>query len=259
LVNEHYSFFKFNAGLAVIYAVTNVLSYVNLTLVSPGLFRLVINSKILFSALVAVMFLKRTLTSRHWFALALLSVGCSVASYGGGVRLYNIHGVLLVVLQGALSSIAGAWNEYLLKNSRCPFVVQSMFLYFWSVIINFAVGAMQQLYTEGSISMFQNFTPIVAAIVLVNAIAGFSTSILLSVLSSLVKEFAQAAMVVLTLVLSVVLFDMSITAALVIGTITVLLAMFLFQNPRDWWGAVRGKAGVWFPWSRSGNQSATSV
>jgi len=229
-VKQHKRVLFKTLSLALIYAFYNVMTYWNLSIASPGLYRLLINVKVLFSAVGSILVFRRHISPVQWLALFLLMAGCATASYEGQVTLARYFTYVLIIVQGALSSTAGIISEHMFKTEECPFMLQNVFLYFWSAVVNLTFGYVQQVYAGESFTITQNFSLLVLAIITITAVAGFSTSLLLRYLSNLAKEFAHAVEVISTMLAAWFVFGSPITPQLIVGASLVVAALALYNR-----------------------------
>ena len=104
---------------AFLYMIYNWLSFVNLNLFDPASFKVLINMRILFSAVLFQLFFSRSLGWTKWVALVLLMIGCAVNQIEGDLNLTaSIYSIGFVALQAFTSSLAGVYSEVLLKKVR---------------------------------------------------------------------------------------------------------------------------------------------
>lgn len=143
---------------------------------------------------------------------------------------------ILIFIQIFCSCFAGVYNEYLLKNqgSEVNIFVQNVFMYLDSIVCNIILLAFNG--TIASAFLYENLVKLLNYKVLLvmtnNAIVGIVTSLFLKTLNSILKTFASALELVLTALLSWLLFGIPVylNTALAIGT--VMYAIYLYsQNP----------------------------
>lgn len=143
---------------------------------------------------------------------------------------------LFIFIQIFCSCFAGVYNEYLLKNqgSDINIFVQNVFMYLDSIICNVIL-----LMLDGSIYnafLYENLVKVmnykVILVMLNNAAVGIVTSMFLKTLNSILKTFASALELVLTALLSFVLFGIPVYLNTLLAIGTVMYAIYLYsQNP----------------------------
>jgi drug/metabolite transporter (DMT)-like permease len=140
--------------------------------------------------------------------------------------------------QGSLSSLAGVFTQWLMQHedSRARtlgFWERGAFLYTWGVAANLLFLAFFQPAAFASASaFFAGYSPLTCAIVLNGALAGFSTALLLKLLSAVAKEFANAAEILTTALAARALFATPLPAALGVGAALVVCAMATYERAR---------------------------
>lgn len=143
---------------------------------------------------------------------------------------------LFIFIQIFCSCFAGVYNEYLLKNqgSDINIFVQNVFMYLDSIICNVIL-----LMLDGSIYnafLYENLVKVmnykVILVMLNNAAVGIVTSMFLKTLNSILKTFASALELVLTAILSFILFGIPVYLNTLLAICTVMYAIYLYsQNP----------------------------
>jgi UDP-sugar transporter A1/2/3 len=103
---------------AVLYLVQNNLQYIAVSLLDAATFQVTYQLKILTTALFSVMMLKKVLTLKKWFSLAILTVGIAVVQLDGA-KLKNdddkssisghFFGLIAVFIACCISGLAGVW------------------------------------------------------------------------------------------------------------------------------------------------------
>ncbi|KAJ8607186.1 hypothetical protein CTAYLR_007345 [Chrysophaeum taylorii] len=108
--------------IAGAYAAQNVLYFAALSYISAASYQVLSQSKLLFTAVLAVTVLREPLSLRQWGALLTLLVGSllvQVSEMAGGVYLEGgraaLYGGFLTVLGALLSALPNVWYEKLLK------------------------------------------------------------------------------------------------------------------------------------------------
>eukprot|EP00762_Andalucia_godoyi_P003911 ANDGO_05685.mRNA.1 CMP-sialic acid transporter 2 len=216
---------------ACIYSVYNVLVFVNLLAFDPGVYRVLINIRVVTSGLLFQFFFGKQLGQRKWIALLILTFGCAIAKYES-FYLDSAWPLVVLLFQAGLSSLGGVSNEFLFKNEpSVHFAVQNMWLY--------GMGTLSNLITAMIIrgpdsvlsgSLFNGFGTTAAVIVFFSALGGFSTSFLLKFMSVIAKEFANGVEMVFVAVASHFLFDTPLQANLLVSIACVWIALYTFNT-----------------------------
>lgn len=196
------------------------------------------------------MIFKKQLSKKQWLSLILLTVGCMLkqvnftkgvaseehsSSKKSGALGFNLSAALILV-QVFCSCLAGVYNEYLLKYTGADvnIFIQNVYMYLDSIICNVVV-----LTLKGDIGgaflgehLFKILHYKVLLIMINNAAIGIITSFFLKTLNSILKTFASALELLLTAILSYLLFSIPIYLNTVLAIATVLYAVYLYsKNP----------------------------
>lgn len=196
------------------------------------------------------MIFSKLLSKKQWISLVILTIGCMLKQIPIGDNadhtknnenaksdslVLGLSAVLLFV-QIFCSCFAGVYNEYLLKNqgSDVNIFVQNVFMYLDSIICNVLLlainGTIATAFLRENLLKVMNYK--VLLVMLNNAIVGIVTSVFLKTLNSILKTFASALELVLTAILSWVLFGIPIYLNTVLAIATVMYAIYLYsQNP----------------------------
>ena len=78
---------------------------------------------------------------------------------------------------------------------------------------------------------FAGYTPIVWAVVSLQVLGGLVVALVVKYADNILKGFATSLAIVLTCVISVFLFDFSLTARFAAGAALVLYSTYMYSNP----------------------------
>ncbi|RWS20976.1 UDP-galactose transporter-like protein, partial [Leptotrombidium deliense] len=227
---------------AFLYCVYNNLAFVNLQSYDPTTYYLLLQFRVVVTAVIYQILFNRKLSKWQWISLILLTFGCIVKNIGqmnsADVDKKSLvsFGLLLILFQVFCSCFAGVYNEYLLKDNEVHIMIQNIFMYIASMICNFFAFLsfnFSQLNDALSYNALQQlFQPIIIAVIVNNALCGIVTSLFLKDLNSILKTFASALEIVFTAVFCWILFKIPIDLYTVIAIAIVTYATFLYsQNP----------------------------
>jgi len=217
---------------AIIYFVNNNLTFVILTHVHPTTFQLISQLKILFTGLLFRAILKRRLHLHQYFAIALVACGtaasqipsCEAPDPKKDVSTPS-WGFLLMVASCFLSALGGIYSEMLLKGKMADSIHwQNVQLYAWGIVFN-AAGALmhdQKLLSAGFITGYNKWTWLVIAN---NALNGLCISALLKYSDNIMRVFAHASAILLTMVADLVIFGEVPTPQVVVAFSVISISM----------------------------------
>ena len=199
---------------------------------------------------------KRSLSSKQWLSLLILTAGCMIHASGSGSELTsgsesseeNLEedlvkfgmGCVFILVQVLCSVVAGVYNEYLIKSDGADIhiMIQNVFMYLDSIFCNaLLLGAKVKttfiidhgrvvdvqhiqgdLISAFSATSLSSLTnPLVLTLIINNAVLGIVTSLFLKKLNSILKAFASALELVITAILSVPILRIPLTPTTVMA------------------------------------------
>jgi len=236
---------------AFLYCLYNNLSFVNLAAFDPTTYYLLLQFRVVITAVLFQVIFKKKLSRKQWLSLLILTIGCMLKQVNftelvetketNGSQTIKSTGIVLdinaafILIQATCSCLAGVYNEYLLKEpgANVHIFIQNVFMYVDSIVCNALL-----LLLQGNIEAFSidNLSKVfhykVIVVMLNNTAIGIITSFFLKNMNSILKTFASALELIFTAILCYLLFNIPIYMNTVISIGTVLFAIFLYsQNP----------------------------
>ncbi|KAI8422209.1 hypothetical protein MSG28_006108 [Choristoneura fumiferana] len=231
---------------SLLYCFYNNLAFVNLSHYDPTSYYILLQFRVVLTALLFQCLFKKKLTFIQWISLGILTLGCIIKNFDAASvqsttlhdtdlwsQVFNIY-FLSINFQNFCSCLAGTYNEYLLKSqgSSVDIFLQNVFMYLDSVICNFFIlmfkGELNTVFND-----FGSLCNIIVVLIIVNsAVVGIVTSFFLKNLNSILKTYASALELVITAVVCYILFRILITWGTVISICLVIIAVAMyFKNP----------------------------
>lgn len=225
--------------------------------------------KILTTAAFSVALLGKRLSNTKWLSLFFLAVGVGIVQIqtttgssipslrsepvgsAADAAPYHMHamnplkGFAAVTAACFTSGLAGVYFEMVLKNSKGDLWVRNVQLSLFSLI----PAALPIIYasnrgtpsvpspTPGGIfagfgaDLFRNFGLWAWATVAIQVFGGLVTALVIKYSDNIMKGFATSLSIILSFLASVVLFHFHITPAFMIGSSTVLVATWMYNQP----------------------------
>ncbi|PIA34519.1 hypothetical protein AQUCO_03700061v1 [Aquilegia coerulea] len=128
---------------SVIYLIHNNVQFATLTYVDTSTYQIMGNMKIVTTAILFRMFLKKKLSNLQWIAIILLAVGTTTSQVKGCGEVIcdslfsaPIQGYMLGILSACLSALAGVYTEFLMKKNNDSLYWQNVQLYTFGAIFN---------------------------------------------------------------------------------------------------------------------------
>ena len=218
---------------ASLYALYDVLAYINLQVLDPATYFLLLQSRIVLTGVLHQYLFQHQLSKKQWFALFVTSLGCLMKTWGdfsnaSSSRMYDLHQVWLVLLQVMASTLAGLYNEKLLKQVKLPLNLQNLFLYthgiFWLLLsyLHFPTSQIDFKFL---------MHPVPWMLIGLMACVGIVTSLFLKLMGSVRKALASALELVFLPLLSWVFFQTPLTLHLVGSIFLVSLGVYWYAQP----------------------------
>ncbi|EKX37384.1 hypothetical protein GUITHDRAFT_57731, partial [Guillardia theta CCMP2712] len=192
---------------AFLYTACNLLTFSNLANYEPQTYTILMNIKILITALFWSILFNKAITLRVLTSLIILTLGCALANIDcdklsrGILSSFRTSHFLFVLLQATVSSLAAVCNELLLKKAS-PATSSSMnrsnfVLYSMSSVLNALV-----LSWSGAAHWMTRVTWRIACIVFLLVSGGLCTAYTLKNFSAITKAFATSCEILLTAMLA---------------------------------------------------------
>jgi UDP-sugar transporter A1/2/3 len=203
--------------------------------------------KILSTAAFSVLLLRKQLSASQWLALLFLAVGVGVVQIQTGVSdtskiassllfrgtsMNALKGFLAVVAACFTSGLAGVYFEMVLKNSQTDLWIRNVQLSAFSLLPALVPIVLSRPTEAGLISsLFQNFGAWAWATVAIQVFGGLVTAMVIKYSDNILKGFATSLSIVISFLASVALFDFQITFTFILGSVIVLIATWLYNQP----------------------------
>ncbi|NWU82397.1 S35A4 protein, partial [Onychorhynchus coronatus] len=220
---------------ALLYAANNNLVVHMQLFMDPSTFQVLSNLKILSTALLHSLLLRRRLGLRRWLALLLL-LGAGVSYSCGGLRGHGVPGgmrlhltpvgLVLLCVYCLISGLSAVYTEAILKAQPLPLSLQNVFLYFFGVLLNL-VGS---LWSGAEGGFLRGFSPWVLLVVLGQALNGLIMSVVMKHSSNITRLFIISCSILVNALLSVSLFDLQLTLLFFVAVACIGLAVHLYYG-----------------------------
>ncbi|KAH9952165.1 nucleotide-sugar transporter-domain-containing protein [Amylocystis lapponica] len=244
---------------AILYVVQNSLQFVAISNLPVATFQVTYQMKILTTAAFSVMLLRRKLSSNKWLSLFFLAIGVGIVQIqtsstahiparqnmpvGSAHESAPLHIHIMSPLKGFgavtaacfTSGLAGVYFEMVLKNSKADLWVRNVQLSLFSLVPALLPVCFESPFSHsrhGATSgLLRNFGGWAWATVAIQVFGGLVTAIVIKYSDNILKGFATSLSIVLSFLASVALFGFRITPSFVIGSSTVLVATWMYNQP----------------------------
>lgn len=216
---------------ALLYTVSNTLTYQSIALMGSTNFQIWGNMRIVFTAILSRLFALRSMIILQWLAIVLLLVGsiapsCSVCDDTHTSYRMTLTSILCILAQTLCTSLAGIYQEVYFKSSDEHFSLKNTCLYIWTCV--FSALKLQEDLEERDYGMFDGFSSATWLCMVVYACYGQAVSLTLAYADNLVKVFATSFGATVSIMVDVFAFGLPIQLAQILGSIIVIISTILF-------------------------------
>ncbi|KAG9391055.1 Nucleotide-sugar transporter [Carpediemonas membranifera] len=219
---------------SLLYVCVNLTYFVLLSFSDPGSAQMLINLKVITTAIVSEFVFARLLSRPQWLALVLTFSGLALsswpltgASFDGSIAIS--FGIALVF--ASFSAAAGISCEWIFKRTDYPIHMQNAVLY----IYGFGISLLTAVVTEPAVLLnpFAGFNMYAWAVVVVNACSGLLISAIMKYADTIVKNFCSAASMCVTIFLSYAIFGTPIAGQKMFAVMNIFLGLLLYGLPES--------------------------
>mmetsp|Transcript_21562 Transcript_21562/g.46901 ORF Transcript_21562/g.46901 Transcript_21562/m.46901 type:complete len:452 (-) Transcript_21562:333-1688(-) len=243
------------AGLAGLFIVQKNLLYLAMSNLDAAVFQVTYQIKVLTTAIFSVLLLKRKLTSQQVVALVLLTLGVAIVqldkvdenaskSYQEQNRLV---GVMAVLGASCTSGFGGVYFELVLKPRTNPedgtsstptrpppsVWAKNVQLSTFGLIIALATAFVKDGSAILSNGFFQGYTPLVVAVILLQALGGLTVAAIIKYADNILKSFAAAMSIVGSTIISAWVFGFSISKLFAWGCLLQIISIWLYARKNE--------------------------
>jgi UDP-sugar transporter A1/2/3 len=184
--------------------------------------------------------LNKKLTTTKWIALIMLTAGIALVQLGQvkdtGEEDKNVGnpfiGLMAVLCACCTSGLAGVYFEKILKGSPVSVWARNIHLAGIGIVSGgvgmVVTGDSDKITTDG---FFHGYTMLTVAVVLVGALGGMVTAVVIKYADNILKGFATSIAIIISCIVSIIFFDFVLTLKFVMGTACVNYAVYLYGKP----------------------------
>eukprot|EP00192_Tetraselmis_astigmatica_P011021 CAMPEP_0117648602 /NCGR_PEP_ID=MMETSP0804-20121206/501_1 /TAXON_ID=1074897 /ORGANISM="Tetraselmis astigmatica, Strain CCMP880" /LENGTH=369 /DNA_ID=CAMNT_0005454233 /DNA_START=529 /DNA_END=1638 /DNA_ORIENTATION=- len=232
---------------SIIYTAHNNVQFYMLKYVDPATYQILGNLKIITTGLLLRICLGRKLSMLQWMALFLLMVGattsqvktdCSVEG-DGGVFAAPLQGYLFGLLSAFLSGFAAVYTEWIMKKNDDTLYWQNIQLYSFGVVCNaikLCIDDYNAQYAGGIWlhKLFENYSTATYLVVCNLSFTGLLVSWIMKFADSIVKVYSTSMAMLVTMIVSIWLFDLQPSLQLILGIFCASSSLQLYyMKPSD--------------------------
>ncbi len=226
------------------------MAYVALANIDAALYSVICQSRLLFTAVCAVIFLRKKLKYIQLLSLILLTCGvmlCNMADQrdptddSSGLTSSATLGISAALGISFSSGIASVYTERVIKGNKNKNISEQEYglaytqvqLALMSILTMGTYAFIQDWDVIQTYGLFHNFTSWAALSVVNNAVGGLIVASVLKYADSVLKGYATALAATLTGILSYFMFGTALNSIYFMGIINVLVAVILYNGNDD--------------------------
>ncbi|XP_074317567.1 CMP-sialic acid transporter 1-like isoform X2 [Silene latifolia] len=230
---------------SIIYLIHNNVQFATLTYVDTSTYQIMGNLKIVSTGILFRLFLKKKLSNVQWMGIILLAIGTTTSQVKGcgepscdSLFSSPIQGYLFGILSACLSALAGVYTEFLMKKNNDSLYWQNVQLYTFGTLFNMArliVDDFRSGFQKGAWwqRLFDGYSLTTWLVVLNLGSSGLLVSWLMKYADNIVKVYSTSMAMLLTMVLSVYLFNFKPTLQLFLGIIICMMSVHMYFSPSN--------------------------
>ncbi|CAH1783388.1 unnamed protein product [Owenia fusiformis] len=226
---------------AIIYAINNNIAAVMQLHMDPATFQVLSNMKILSTAVLYRLIIKKPVSNIQWVALFMLAFAGVANSWGSfeskpgdagsGVVHITFIGVVLIIVQCTFSGLAGVYSEYILKkNYQTSIHLQNIMLYTFGIMLNGGAWVVDAVHNDRGFNLFQGYSTFVWISIIMQALCGLIMSAIFKHGNNITRLFVVASAMVVTTTLSMLIFGLQLNGYFIIAFLMVSVALILYHN-----------------------------
>jgi UDP-sugar transporter A1/2/3 len=217
---------------AFLYVVQNNLLFFALSNLSVPTYQVTNQGKLLTTAIVSRILLKKRISTMQYLSLVLLAGGVALVNLSESRtsststntmassqdQQNHILGLLAVIASCVTSGICGVYFELIVKTTAHISIHKRNFqLAFWSFLLAAGTIICSDMPKVKEDGLFQGFDGVVLVVIICQALTGLVVSLMLKYADAILKGFATSAAVVVATAASIFLFDAEVSFLFFLG------------------------------------------
>jgi len=224
---------------ATLYTLQNNLQYVAVSNLDISVCQVLYQMKLVTTALFSVGLLGRSLSPWQWTGIVTCAFGVALVQLStmeGGDGEHKSEDQAAMVGFAAVSTacvtsgLAAVYTEKVFKSGDTSMWVRNMHLALWSMHAGGAGIYAKDWEAVRSKGFFVGYNTMVCVVISLQALGGMAVALVAKYSDNIAKGFATAISIILTCLLSLVLFDSVPNAMFMLGTLMVLASLFCYTR-----------------------------
>ncbi|CAB9519595.1 UDP-galactose translocator [Seminavis robusta] len=227
---------------SLLYCVQNNLLYFALTNLDAATYQVCYQLKILTTALFSAVLLQRTFSARKWISLVILTIGVAIVQISGSgdhhkeddaekAQHNRFIGLVAVLCAACTSGFSGVYFEKILKGSTTSLWLRNVQMGLPSILIALITVYAKDAKAIAEHGFLGGYSPIVWTVVTVQAAGGLIVAVVVKYADNVLKVFATSFSIVVSCIITAVLFDFRPSFRFVVGATLVVVATVMYSAP----------------------------
>jgi len=222
-----------------LYIVQNNLSFHAAKLLPVAIFQALVQLKLMFAAVFAVVFLNKSMNREQWFSLLFIVCGAAVVCLDDRgcesttQQQHSVTGIVTAVSITMLSGFTGCYTEKILKTQNvCPWIQSSLIAAMSALCLICALAYEHAFDTTSTLreGFLANFTPLVWLLVFNLSAGGFLVVLVIKLMGNVIKGIAVVISLLVSSAMSTFLFDAPFSMLLSIGIVLICSATYQYTK-----------------------------
>jgi UDP-sugar transporter A1/2/3 len=221
-----------------LYVIQNNLLYLALTNLDAATYQVCYQLKILTTALFSATMLNRTFSKTKWLALVILTIGVAVVQTSGDSASHSENsdqnrslGLFAILCAACTSGFSGVYFEKMLKGSSTSLWMRNIQMGLPSMLLALMTVFIQDGRIIREKGFFVGYSTTVWTVVVVQAVGGLIVAVVVKYADNVLKTFASSFGIVISCLMSAILFGQKYNAAFLVGASLVVLSTVLYSKP----------------------------
>lgn len=221
-----------------LYVIQNNLLYLALTNLDAATYQVCYQLKILTTALFSATMLNRKFSKTKWLALVILTIGVAVVQTSGDSASHSESsdqnrslGLFAILCAACTSGFSGVYFEKMLKGSSTSLWMRNIQMGLPSMLLALMTVFIQDGRIIREKGFFIGYSPTVWTVVVVQAVGGLIVAVVVKYADNVLKTFASSFGIVISCIMSALLFGQKYNVAFLIGASLVVLSTVLYSKP----------------------------
>lgn len=223
---------------SLVYTLQNNLIFIGVSNLDAAVFQVTYQLKILTTAVLSVIMLKKQLSKVQWIALVVLFVGVSIVQLQpenlvtskSSVAQRPFIGLIAVVTACVMSGFAGVYFEKILKGTQQSVWLRNVQLGGIGTVVGYITMELSDGATVRERGFFLGYDKWVWFVILLQSCGGLIVAVVVKYADNILKGFATSAAIIISCIGSMFFFSFSLSKEFTIGASLVIVATYLYSK-----------------------------